>query len=97
MDFITGLQIYGLIAFSAGITSYLMIYRPAIKLLEEIIEESTTYSKWYGAILWVAFSTIAFPWIVILLLKNNNRGYIEHFAATLAQKIIEQEEYDDDE
>jgi len=92
MDFITGLQIYGLIAFSAGITSYLMIYRPAIRLLEEIIEDSTMYSKWYGSLLWVAFSTVAFPWIVILLLKNNNKGYIEHFAVTLAQKIIEREE-----
>lgn len=95
MDFIIGLQIYGLIAVSAGLTSWLTIYRPAVKLLEEILEDSTVYSTWFGTILWILFSTVAFPWIVLLLLKNNNKSIIEEFAGTLAVKILEQEDEDE--
>jgi hypothetical protein len=68
------------------------MYRPAIKLLEEIIEDDTTYSGVLGFILWMLFSTIAAPWNLYLILQNNNEQFIEDFAVTLANRILESED-----
>lgn len=92
MGYWTGLQLYGVIALALAGTSYVQMYRPAIALLEEIVERKTYYSSWLGGFMWVAASTLLTPWTLYILLKNNNEEFIEEFAVTLADKLAEEEE-----
>jgi len=92
MDIWTGFQMYLLGAIAISGTSYFNIYRPAISLLEEIVEEKTTYSSPLGGITWIVVSTIAAPVVLYALLANDNTGFIQTLATTLANKYLEEEE-----
>jgi len=90
MDLPTGLLIYTTLALGLSLTTYLTIYRSAIKLLEEILDtEDTVYSGLSGFMLWIVFAAIMAPWTLTLMLKNNNTETSEEMAATLAQKILD--------
>ena len=89
MDFPTGLLIYALLALGLSLTTYLTIYRSAVKLLEEILDtDKTVYSGLSGFLLWIVFASLMAPWTATLLLKNNNTEVSEEMAATLDMKIM---------
>jgi hypothetical protein len=87
MDIMSVVLMYIVIALSASITSYITIYRPAINLLEEIVERKTLYSGLIGSSIWIILTTIAFPWNINILLKNDNDLFIERFAVELAERM----------
>jgi hypothetical protein len=86
MDFWTIIQTYLLISTGLAITSYITLYRPAIAFLEEIVEQKTRYSGPFGAALWTIIAFVFSPYILFILLSNNNRDFIELFAVTLAER-----------
>lgn len=92
MDFSTGLGLYIIIAISLAATSYMMLFRPSIELLEEIIEDKSQYSGITGLIIWYIGATIAAPFVAYVLLKNDNDGFIEALAVALADKILDKED-----
>lgn len=97
MSIWTGLQMYGLIAVAMAGTSYLRIYRPAMELLleildEEYLEDASLYSGAVGTISWFIISIIATPYILFILLKNDNATTIRHIASHLATRVIEEQE-----
>jgi hypothetical protein len=85
------LEIYILVAIALGTTSYFMLYKPAIELVEEILETKTVYSSGILKITWLLAATIITPLTAWFLLKNNNQDFIEGFAVALANKIIEED------
>ena len=89
MNFI---QIYILIAVAIAGTSYFTLYKPSIELLEEIVERKTTYSGFILGVTWCLGAVIAAPLIATFLLKNDNEKFVEQFAVTLANRIIEDED-----
>lgn len=91
MDFWTVLQIYLVVSVALAGTSYWNIYKPATKLLGEILEIENPLGPGYGML----FSVIAFvmaPITAVMLLSNNNNSFIEKLAVTLAESILEEEE-----
>ena len=88
MDFLTGLQMYLVVAIALAGTSYWTLYKPAIQLLEEIVQEKTVYSGWLGFTIWNICATAVAPWTAFILLKNNNEEFIEQFAVALADKMM---------
>jgi len=96
MDYLIMLQIYGVISVALAGTSYITLYRPAIKLLEEIVEGDTPYGGWLGFTIWNLAAIIAAPWTTYILLQNNNEEFIERFAVVLAERIMKEDEGDDE-
>ena len=72
-----------------------MIYRPAVALLSEILEERTIYNTPLGAMIWIGFTILACPVVIVMLLRNRNKDFVETFAGHLATKIIEDEDEDE--
>lgn len=92
MDFVTSAQLYGVVATAIAGTSYFTLYRPSIALTEEIVgEELPLHSGWVGITIWFLLSGIVAPWTALLLLKNDNEEFIESFAVSLADRLIEDE------
>lgn len=85
-------QIYLLVALAIGCTSYITLYRPATELLQEILEQKTFYNTWSGSLLWIILSSIAAPFLFIVLISNDNESFIRALASTLANKYIEEDE-----
>jgi hypothetical protein len=96
MDYLIVLQIYGVVSAALAGTSYITLYKPAIQLLEEIVESDTPYGGWLGFIIWNLAAIIAAPWTAYVLLQNNNEEFIERFAVVLAERIIAEEEEGDE-
>jgi len=93
MNFWTGLQIYIVASAALAGTSYINLYRPAIRLLEEIMgEEVTRYSGWLGITIWLMMAFILSPLTLLLLLSNDNDEFIEKFAVSIASNLIEEDE-----
>ena len=93
MDFVITAQIYGIVSTAIAGTSYFTLYRPAIALTEEIVDRELNIHKgWPGVLFWFAMSALLSPFIAILLLRNNNGAFIEKFAVTLADKLIDDDE-----
>lgn len=70
-----------------------MIYHPAINLFEEIIEKKNTiYSGITGFIIWNIIAIFLSPWILSLLLKNDNESVIKYMALMLVEYIEEKDE-----
>lgn len=93
MDFWSGLQLYAVIALALAGTSYWNLYRPAIELLEEILErKEPLYSGWFGSSLWILISFIGAPLTLVYLLSNNNNQRIVSIATGLAESLIQDEE-----
>ena len=92
MDFSTGLGLYSVIAMSLAVTSYVTLFRPSIELLEEIIEDKSSYGGMFGFVLWIVGAAIAAPMTAFILLKNDNDSFIEQLAVSLANKILDKEE-----
>ncbi|HSG30871.1 MAG TPA: hypothetical protein VLB82_04930 [Thermodesulfobacteriota bacterium] len=70
-----------------------MLYRPSIKLLEEILEtEETSYSGFTGFLIWNILATIGAPFTLLVLLKNDNQRLVESMALSLADKAIDDDE-----
>lgn len=91
MDFWSALQIYLVVAAALAGTSYWNIYKPAISLLEEILEVEKPLGPAY-AILWGVLSFIMAPLTAVILLSNNNNQFIERLAVTIANSILEEDE-----
>ena len=90
MDF---LITYAVIAGAIAGTSYFTLYRSAIELTEEILDEDLPkYKGWMGIIFWLSISFIFAPLTAFMLLKNDNRDFIDKLALVLANRIIEEEE-----
>ena len=89
MSIWTIVQIYLLVILAIGCTSYVTLYRPAIQLLHEILEQKTFYSGWISSILWIILASIGAPFILIALISNDNDKFINALAVTLADKYIE--------
>jgi len=79
-------------AVSLAWTSYIMIYREAIDLLEEIVERKTVYSGFTGFIFWTIMATIMTPWVIFALLSNNNKSFITEFAVNLAERMTDEDD-----
>jgi len=93
MDFWAWLQVYLIISIALAGTSYINLYRPAINLLEEILDEKNTfYSSIWGMLLWLILSFIAAPATLVLLTVNNNDSFIERFAVSIADRVINKED-----
>ena len=85
MGVIEMLQIYGVVSTALAGTSYFTLYKPAIGLAEEILDEDLPLHKgWLGATLWLIFSGIFSPITAFVLLKNNNDDFIEKYALSIA-------------
>ena len=93
MEFWAMVQLYTIVAAALAGTSYFTLYRPAIILTEEIIDEDLPGHKgWLGGSLWLIFATIFAPLTLFILLKNNNKDFITAFAVKLSEDFIEREE-----
>ena len=89
----TGLQVYLIVAAALAGTSYFTIYRPAIELTEEILDEDLKfYRGWFGTSLWLVITAIFAPATLIVLLRNNNESFIEQFAVALANTMMDEDE-----
>jgi K+ transporter len=76
-----------MIALALAGTSYLMVFRPSIELFEEIIDkENTVFSGLTGFLIWTIIATLIAPYVVFVLLQNNNKDFIENFAIGLLTK-----------
>jgi hypothetical protein len=90
MNFVEAAQIYGIVSLALAGTSYVTLYRPAIYLTEEIVEENLAhYRGWLGTLAWFSIATPLSPLVAIILLKNNNNSFIEKFAIKLADRVEE--------
>lgn len=85
------LLMYLIIALSTGITSYIRLYRPAVRLVDEILEYKTIYGGILGSLLWVGIGTLIAPWILLVLFGTDNQSFISNFAAGLIEKQLEDE------
>ena len=93
MDLWSVLQVYIVVAAALAGTSYWNLYRPAIQLLEEIVDQDVPrYSGWMGTIMWFLISFTVAPITAVLLLSNDNEEFIEKLAVSLADGIEEDEE-----
>jgi len=93
MDVWSGVQIYLVISAALAGTSYINLYRPAIQLLEEILDDKAPiYSNWVGMSMWLIMSFIVAPFTAVLLLSNDNEEFIEKLAVSLADKVIKNKE-----
>lgn len=88
MDFWIG---YIIFAIATAMTGYIMIYKPAVDLLEEIVEEETVYGGVIGFLIYTIIATVLAPGICFLLLKNRNTEIIEGYAVSLAENILDDE------
>ena len=86
MDIQAVLSIYSIIAISAGITSYIRLYWPAISLTEEVLEYKTPYKGVLGSLLWIIYSTIIAPWTLFILFATDNQNFITSLASSLIEK-----------
>ena len=89
MDLWVILKIYTIIATSLSLTSYFMLYKPAIELVEEIVDKKTVYSGIKGLLLWNILTFPLIPYTGYILLDNDNEDFIESFAVSLAEKLKE--------
>lgn len=93
MELLKWIMYYLATSASLALTSYFVLYRPAIKLLEEILQErSENYRGIRGFILWQLVATVFSPYVLLLLVKNDNDTIIQQAAVTLADHILEEEE-----
>lgn len=92
MDLFIFLKLYIFVSVALAITSYVMLFRPTIRLVEEIIEEDCPYGGLFGLIMWNIFSTLVAPYTLFILLQNNNEKFIEQLAVAFANKLIDKEE-----
>jgi hypothetical protein len=70
----------------------LTIYKPSTDLLEEILDERTIYSGISGFFIWNSIATALAPWVLVLLLRNDNQNIIESMAVNRANSIIDEDE-----
>jgi len=93
MDFWAAVQMYAIISAAIAGTSYFRFYRPAIDLTEEIVDESLPGYKDIPAVtVWLCIAFVLSPITTVMLLRNNNKDFIEKLALVLANRIIEEEE-----
>ena len=96
MDSWTIFQLYGLVSVALGATSYFTLYRPAVELVEQILdEELPIYRGWFGTSLWLIIATLGSPVSALVLLSNNNDRFITDFALKLADRVIDTDEDDE--
>ena len=92
MDFWSGLQIYLVVAVALAGTSYWNLYKPAIELLKEILDDEVPrYSGWLGTILWLLISFTMAPITALMLLTNDNNEFIQR--SSKDKKIRKSKEY----
>lgn len=93
MDVWLYLQAYLIISTDLAGTSYFTLFRPAVELAEEIIEERLTMHRgWRGLVLWLIITSILSPVAAYALLKNNNSEFIENYAVIISEGYIEDED-----
>ena len=93
MGFWTILQYYLVVSVALAATSYFTIYRPAIALTEEILDQELNMHRgWLGTFIWMALATFFSPIALFVLLKNNNTEFIDRFAVKLADDLSEEDE-----
>ena len=71
------------------------MFRPAIKLLAEILETKTYYNRWPGLVLWLGTSFVVAPYVILVMLTAKNSVFIEDFASSTAMRFLEEEEDDE--
>ena len=83
---------YLITSLSLSLTSYFMLFRPSVNLLQEILNtEDTAYNGVQGFLIWNMLATVFSPVALISLLKNNNTKIIETIATGLADREIDEE------
>lgn len=92
MDIFTGLISYLIVALSLSLTSYITIFKPSIDLLEDIVGEKTSYSGIFAFLIWTVLGTLCAPWLLVILLSNNNTTIVEKIAVDLAEGYLEDDE-----
>lgn len=92
MDIFTGLIGYLIVALSLSLTSYITIFKPSIDLLEDIVGEKTSYSGIFAFLIWTVLGTLCAPWLLVILLSNNNTTIAEKIAVDLAEGYLEDDE-----
>ena len=69
--------IYGILALSISLTSYINIYKPAVELYKEITDEDVPQ---VGSIIykfvWIVLGFVLAPFVGFMLLKGRNDNYI---------------------
>ena len=85
----SGLEIYALTAVALSITSWVQLYIPSTKLLEEIMEEDVYHSNIFMHGLWLVGSALLTPITLYLLVGRgfNNDIFIENFAIDTSEKL----------
>lgn len=82
---------YLIVAISLAITGYIVLYRPSILLLEEILEKPTPYGGLMGIILFLIIGFICAPVLLIILLKNDNDKFIYDLATRFYEAETDEE------
>jgi hypothetical protein len=59
-------------------------------LLEQIIDKRTIYNGISGFLIWNSLAIIIAPWILLVLLSNNNQDFIENMAVSIAESMIDE-------
>ena len=67
-----------------------MLFRPAVNLLEEIVDDKTPHSGVMGFIVYFSVSTILAPGVLFLLLSNNNKSIIHKITLKMAEKYLDE-------
>ena len=78
-----GWIIYLLVAISISLTSYITIYKPALELYIDIIEErNIIQNSILGKFLWIILGTVLAPFVGIALLSGKNSNIIRRIVLT---------------
>jgi len=91
MEFIQALGIYSLVAIALTWTTYITIYRPAIEILEGIIELKTSFSGIIGFIMYTIVGFIFAPILPLLIIANDNESLRIKLASELLSRYIDDE------
>jgi len=81
---------YLLISVSLAWTSYFRIFRPALDLLEEILEQKTVYRGAFGFLTWTVLAALGAPMTLYILLTVDNGPIITHIATELADRELDE-------
>lgn len=92
MEIFTVLIGYLIVALSLSITSYITLFRPSVDLLEDIIGFKTNYRGIQAFLTWIFFATLSAPWVLLILLSNNNKEIVEKIAIDLAEDYLDDDE-----
>ena len=92
MSLIQGLWTYAAFAVSLALTSYLILFRPAIVYTEEILAEKSIYNGILGTITWLGLASVLAPATILMLLYNDNESVIKSLAVNMAEYQLEGDE-----